>query len=151
MDHSTPGLPVHHQLLECTQLMSKSVMPSNRLILHHPLFFLPLIFPSMRVFSNESALCIRWPNYWSFSISLSNEYSGLIAIRIDWFDLLAVQGTLRSLCQHQNSKAPVFWCSIFFMVQFSHPHMTTGKTIALIRRTFVDKVLRSFNGPETGG
>ena len=139
MNGSTPGLPVQHQLLEFTQThvhrVSDAIQPS------HPLILLPPIPPSIRAFSNESTLCMRWPKYWSFSFSISpsNEYSGLISFRMDWFDL-AVQGTLRSLCQHQNSKAPVFWCSIFFMVQFSHPHRTTGKTIALTRWTFVDKV-----------
>ena len=118
-------------------------MPSNRLILCHPLLLPLSIFLSIRVFSNESALPIRWPNYWSFSfiISPSNEYSGLISFRIDWFDLLTVQGTLKSLLQHHSSKAPIFRHSAFFMVQLSHPYMTTGKTIALTRRTFVGKVL----------
>ena len=118
-------------------------MPSNRLICCRPLPLPPSIFPSIRVFSNESALCIRWPKYWSFSynISPSNEYSGLISFRIDWFDLLAVQGTLKSLFQHHSSKASILWCSAFFIVQLSHPYMTTGKTIALTRRTFVGKVM----------
>ena len=118
-------------------------MPSNHLILCHPLFLLPSTFPSIRVFSNESALHIRWPKYWnfSFSISLSNEYSGLISFRMDWLDLLAVQGTLKSLPQHHSSKASILRCSTFFMVQLSHPYMTTGKTIALARRTFVGKVM----------
>ena len=118
-------------------------MPSNHLILCHPLLLPLSIFPSIRVFSNESALPIRWPNYWSFSfiISPSNEYSGLISFRIDWFDLLTVQGTLKSLLQHHSSKASIFRHSAFFMVQLSHPYMTTGKTIALTRRTFVSKVL----------
>ena len=106
------------------------------------IFLLPLsIFPSIRVFSNESVLYIRWPKYWSFSISLSNEYSGLISFRIDWLDLLAVQGTLESLLQHHNSKAPILWHSAFFIVQLSHPHTTTGKNIVLTRWTFVGKVL----------
>ena len=116
------------------KLMSiESVMPSNHLILCHPLLLLPSIFLSIRVFSNESALLIRWPKYWSFSfrISPSNEYSGLISFRMDWFDLLAVQGTLKSLLQNHSSRASILWCSTFFMVQLSHPHMTTGKTIAL--------------------
>ena len=119
----------------------KSVMPSNHLILCHPLFLLPLIFPSIRVFSNESALFIRWPNYWrfSFSISPSREYSGLISIR--WFDLLAVQGTLKSLLQHHTSKASVLQCSTFFMVQLLHPYITTGKITALTTWTFVSKVM----------
>ena len=115
----------------------ESVMPSNHLILCHPLLLLPSIFPSFRVFSNELARRIRWPKYWSFifSIRLSNEYTGLISFRIDWFDLLAVQGTL----QHHSSKASVLQCSAFFTTQLSHPYMTTGKTIALIRQTFVGK------------
>ena len=103
----------------------QSVMPSNHLILCSPLLLLPSIFPSIRVFSNESALCIRWPNYWSISISLSNEYSGLISFRMDWFDLLAVQGTLKSFLQHHSSKASILRLSAFFMVQLSHPYMTT--------------------------
>ena len=121
----------------------ESVMPSNHLILCRPLLLLPSIFPSIRVFSNESVLHIRWPKYWSFSfsISLSNEYSGLISFRMDWFDLLAVQGTLRSLLQHHSSKASGFRHSAYFTVQLSHPYMTTGKTIALTRRTFVGKVM----------
>ena len=117
-------------------------MPSNHLILCHPLLLLPLVFPSIRVFSNESALRIRGPEYWSFSFSISpsNEYSGLISFRIDWLDLFVVQGTLRSLLQHHSSKASILQCSAFFVVQLSHPYMTTGKTIALIRWTFVGKV-----------
>ena len=109
------------------------VMPSNRLILHHPLLFLLSIFPSIRVFSNKSALCIRWPKYWSFSFSISpsNEHPGLISLRMDWLDLLAIQGTLKSLLQHLNSKASIFPLSVFFIVQLSHPYMTTGKVIAL--------------------
>ena len=120
----------------------KLVMSSNCLILCHLLLLLPSIFPSIRVFSNESALLIRWPKYWSFSfnISPSNEHSGLISFRMDWLDLLAVQGTLKSLLQHHSSKASILWCSAFFTVQLSHPYMTTGKTIALTRWTFVDKV-----------
>ena len=119
-------------------------MPSNHLILCHPLLLPPSIFPSIRVFSNEAALRIRWPKYWSFSFSISpsNEHPGLIFFRIDWLDLLAVEGTLKSLLQHYSSKA-ILWCSAFFIVQLSHPYMTAGKTIALTRRTFVDKV--SFN------
>ena len=118
------------------------VMPSNHLILCRPLFLLPSIFPNMRVFSNESALHIRWPKYWSFSFNInpSNEHPRLISFRIDWLDLLAVQGTLKSLLQHHSSKASVHWHSAFFIVQLSHPHMITGKTIALTRQTFVDKV-----------
>ena len=120
----------------------ESVMPSNHLILCCPLFLPPSIFPSIRVFSNESVLHIRWPKYWSFSFSISpsNEYSGLISFRMDWLDLLAVQGTLKSLTQHHSSKASTLWCSAFFIVQLSHPYMTTGKTIALTRWTFVGKV-----------
>ena len=119
------------------------VMPSNHLILCHPLLLPPSIFPSIRVFSNESALHIRWSKYWSFSfnISPSNEYSGLISFRMDWLDLLAVQETLKSLLQHHSSKASVFQCSAFFMVQLLHPYMTTGKTIALTTWTFVCKVM----------
>ena len=118
-------------------------MPSNHLILCHPLFLLPSIFPSIRIYSNESVLCIRWPKYrsFSFSISPSNEHSGLISFRIDLLDLLAVQETLKSLLQHHSSKASVLRCSAFFIVPFSHPYMTTGKTIALTRWTFVDKVM----------
>ena len=118
-------------------------MPSNHLILCCPLLLLPSIFPSSRVFSNESALHTRWPKYWSFSFSISpsNEHSGLISFRIDWFDLLAVQATLQNLLQHYSSKASIFQPSAFFMVQLSHPYVTTGKTIALIRRTFVGKVM----------
>ena len=126
------------------KLMSiQSVMPSNHLILCHPLLLLPPIPPSIRVFSNESALCIRWPKYWSFSFSISpsNEHPGLISFRMDWLDLLAVQGTLKSLLQHHSSKASILQYSAFFIVQLSHPHMTTGKTIALTRRTFVGKVM----------
>ena len=118
------------------KLMSiASVMPSNHLILCHPLLLLPSIFPSISVFSNEFILCIRWPKYWSFSfiISPSNEYSGLIAFRIDWLDLLGIQGTLKSLLQHHISKASILWHSAFFIVQLSHPYVTTGKIIALIR------------------
>ena len=141
MGCSTPSFPVHHQLLDMLKFMSmESVMPSNHLILCHPLLLPPSIFPSIKVFSNESVL-IRWPNYWSFSISPSNEYSGLTSLRMDWLDLLAVQGTLKSLLQHHSSKASVLWCSGFFMVQLSHPYMTTGKTIALTRWTFVGKVM----------
>ena len=116
-------------------------MPSNHLILCRPRLLLPSIFPSIRVFSNESALRIRWPEYWSFSINPSNDYSGLISFRVDWFDLLEVQGTLKTLLQHHSSKASVLQHSAFFLVQFSHPYMTTGKTIALIIQTFVGKVM----------
>ena len=126
------------------KLMSiESVMPSNHLILCHPLLLLPSIFPSIRVFSNESVLRIRWPKYWSFSFSISpsNEYSGLISFKMDWLDLLAVQGTLKSLLQHHSSKASILHCTAFFMVQLSYPYTTIGKTIALTRRTFVGKVM----------
>ena len=120
-----------------------SVMPSNHLILCHPFLLPPSVLPSIRVFSNESVLRSRWPKYWvfNFSISPSSEYSGLISFRMDWIDLLAVQGTLKSLLQHHTSKASILQCSAFFTVQLSHPYMTTRKTIALTRRTFVDKVL----------
>ena len=147
MDCSTPGFPVHHQLPELAQLISiESVMPSNHLILCCPLLLLPSIFPSIRVLSNESALRIRWPKYWSFSfnISPSNEYSGQISFRFDWLDFLAIQGTLKSLLQHHSSKTPILLSSAFFRVQLSHPYMTTGKTIALTRQTFVDKVCLCF-------
>ena len=118
-------------------------MPSNHLITCHPLLLLPSIFPSIRVFSNESALRIRWPKYWSFSfnISPSNEHPGLISFMMDWLDLLSVQGTLKSLLQHHSLKASILWCSGFFIVQLSHPYMTTGKSIAWMRRAFVDKVM----------
>ena len=118
-------------------------MPSNHLVLCHPLLLLPSIFPSIRVFSNESVLRIRWPKYWSFSFSISpsNAYSGLISFRMDWLDLLAVQGTLKSLLQHHSSKASILRCSAFFIVQLSHLYMTTGKTEALTRRTFASKVM----------
>ena len=125
--------------IESTEL----IMPSNHLILCHPFLLLPSIFPSIRVYSNESVLHIRRPKYWSFSfiISPSNEYSGLISFRMDSFDLLAIQGILKSLLQHNSSKASILWCSAFFIVQLSHPYMTTGKTMALTRRTFVGKVM----------
>ena len=126
------------------KLMSiESVMPSNYFTLCHSLLLLPSLFPSITVFSVESALCIRWPNYWSFSfnISPSIEYSRLISFRIDWLDLFAVQGTLKSLLQHHSSKASILWCSAFFIVQLSYLYMTTGKTIALTRWTFVEKVM----------
>ena len=136
MDCSTPGLPVHHQLPEFTQI-------HVHLILCHPLLLLASIFPSIRVFSNESALHVRWPKYWSFSFSISpsNEYSGLISFTMDWLDLLAVQGTLKSFLQHHSSKASILWCSASFIVQLSHPYMTTGKTIALTTWIFVGKVM----------
>ena len=139
-DCSAPGFPVYYQPLELAQLLSiESMMPSNHLILCHPLLLLPLIFSSTSVFSNESVLCIRWPKYqsFSFSISPSNEYSGLIFFRMDWLILLAVQGTLKSLLQHHSSKASFLQHSAFFIVQFTHLHMTTGKTIALTRWIFV--------------
>ena len=133
--YSMPGLPVHHQLPELnTKLMFiESVMPSNHLILCRRLLLLPSIFPSIRVFSNESILRIRWPKYWSFSfnISPSNEHPGLISFRMDWLDLLEVQGTLKSLFQHHSLKASILRCSAFFMVQLSHPYVTTGKAIGL--------------------
>ena len=119
----------------------ESVMPSNHLILCHPLFILPLIFPGIRIFYNELALCIGWPKYWRFSISPSIQCSGLISFRIDWLDLFAVQGTLKGLLQHHNSKTSILWHSAFSMVQLAHPYITTGKTIALTRWTFVGKVM----------
>ena len=134
MDCSTPGFPVHHQLPDLLKLKStKSVMPSNHLVFCRPLLLLPSIFPSIRVFSNESVLCIRWPKYWSFSFSISpsNEYSGLIFFRIDWLDLLAIQVILRSLLLHHISNASILQCSAFFILQLSHPDMTTGKTLGL--------------------
>ena len=146
----TPWIAAHQASLSIVnsqsllRLMSiESVMPSNHLIFCCPLLLPPSIFPSIRVFSNESVLRIRWPKYWSFSfnISPSNEYSGLISFRMDWLDLLAVQGTLKSLLQHHSSKASILWLSAFFIIQLSHPYMTTGKTIALTRQTFVGKVI----------
>jgi len=145
MDCSTSGFPggftISWSLFKPMSI--ESMMPSNRLILCHPLLLLPSIFPSIRVFFNESALCIRWPKDWSFtfSISLSNEYSRLISFGIDWFDLLAVQGILKSLCQHHSSKVSILPYSAFFMVQISHPYMTIGKAIALTIWTFVGKVM----------
>ena len=140
---ATPWTTAHQAFLSMTNSQTphkpmsiKSVMPSNHLILCHPLLLPPSIFPSIRVFSNESVLCIRWPNYWSYSISPSNEHSGLISFRIDWLYLLAVQGTLKSLLQHHSSKASVLLRSAFFIVQLSHSYMTTGT-----RRTFVGKVI----------
>ena len=133
MNHSTPGLPVHHQLPKLLKLMSiELVMPSSHLILCRPLLLLPPIPRSIRVFSNESTLHIRWPKYWSFSFSVSpsNEHPGLISFRMDWLDLLAVQGTFKSLLQHHSFKASIFQRSAFFTVQLSHPYTTTGKTIA---------------------
>ena len=144
MDCSTPGLLSTTYSRSLLKLMSiESVMPANHLILCHPLLLPTSMFPSIRVFSNEPILHIRWPKYWnySFSISPSNEYSGLISFRRDWLDLLAVQGTLKSLLQHCSSKASTLQCSAFFIVQLSHPYMTTGKTIALTRWTFLGKVM----------
>ena len=137
---SFPSLSISRSLLKVISI--ELVMPSNHLTLCRPLLLLPSIFPSIRVFSNESALRIRWPKYWnfSFSISPSNEYSGLISFRIDWFHLLVVQGILKSLLQHHSSKASILWCSAVFIDQLSHLYMTTGKTIALTRWTFVGKV-----------
>ena len=147
---ATPRTAAHKASLSITnsqssfKLMSiELVMPSSHLILCHPLLLLPPIPPSIRVFSNESTLCIRWPKYWSFSFSInpSKEHPGLISFRMDWLDLLAVQGTIKSLLQHHSSKASILWHSDFFIVQLSHPYMTTGKTVALTRWTFVGKVV----------
>ena len=144
VDCTLPGFPVHHQLPEPTQThvhrVSDAIQPSPPLSSPSPL---PSIFPSFRVFSNESVLDIRWPKYWSFSFSISpsNEYSGLISFRMDWLDLLAVHGTLKSLLQPHSSKASILWHSAFFIVQFSHPYMTTGETVVLTRWTFVGKVM----------
>ena len=152
-DSATPWTAARQASLSITnsrsllKLMSmESMMPSNHLILCHPLLLLPSVFSSIRVFSNESVLCIRWPKYWSFSfnISPSKEHSGLISFRMDWLDLLAVQGTLKSLLQHHSSKASIHRCSAFFTVQLSHPYKTTGKTIPLTRQTFVGKVISLF-------
>ena len=145
MNRSMPGLPVHHHSRSLHKLMSiESVMPSNHLILCRPLLLLPPVLPSIRVLSNESALCGRWPKYWSFtfSISPSKEHPGLISFRMDWLDLFAVQGTLKSLLQHHSSKASILQCSAFFTVQLSHPYMTTGKKVVLRKakeeaRTFI--------------
>ena len=147
MDCSTPGFCIRHQLPELAQIhvlwISDAIQPYH---LCHPLLLLPSILPSIRVFSNESVLHIRWPKYWSFSFSISpsSEYSGLISFRMDWLDLLAVQGTLKSLLQHHSSKASILQCSASFILQFSHPYMTTRKTIALTRCTFVGKVMSAF-------
>ena len=144
MNHSTPGLPVHHQLPEFTQThvhwVGDAVQPSHPL---SSLLLLPSIFPSIRVFLNESALHIRWPKYWSFSfnISPSNEHPGLISFRMNWLDLLAIQGTLKSLLQHHSLQASILLHSAFFIVQLSYPYMSTGNTIALTRQTFVGKVM----------
>ena len=146
----TPWIAAHQASLSITNSQSllklmpiESVMPSRHLILCHPLLLLPPIPSSIRVFSNESTLHMRWPKFWSFSFSISpsNEHPGLISFRMDWLDLLAVQRTLKSLLQHHSSKASILWCSDFFTVQLSHPYMTTGKTIALTRQTFVGKVM----------
>ena len=138
-----PGIPITNSRSLLKLMSIESVMTSNHLILCHPLLLLPSVFPSIRIFSNESVLCIMWPKYWSFSfnISPSNEYTGLISFRMDWLDLLAVQGTLKSLLQHYSSKASILQCSAFFIVQISHLYMTTRKTIALTRWTFVGKVM----------
>ena len=153
MDCSTPGLPITSSrgLLKLTSI--ESVMPPNHLILCRSLLLLPSIFPSIRVFSNESVLWIRWPKDWSFSFSISpsNEYSGLTSFRIDWFDLLAVQGTLNSLLQHHSSKASILWQSAFFMVQPTNLYMNTGKTIALTRWTFVGKVMSLLSNMQCNG
>ena len=144
MKHSTPDLPVHHQLPEFTQTHAHRVGDAiSHLILRRPLLLLPPIPPSIRVFSNESTLCMRWPKHWSFSLSISpsNEHPGLISLRMEWLDLQEVQGTLKSLLQHHSSKASILQCSAFFTVQLSHPYMTTGNTIALTRWTFVGKVM----------
>ena len=144
MNRSTPGLPVHHQLPEFTQThvyrVSDAIQPSHPLLSPSPPAAIP---PSIRVFSNESALLMRWPKYWSFSLSISpsNEHPGLVSFRMNWLDLLEVQGTLKSLLQHHSSKASILWRSAFFTVQLSHPYMTTGKTIALTRWTFLGKVM----------
>ena len=138
MDRSTPGLPSIINSRSSLKLISiESVMPSNYLILCHPLLHPPSVFPSIRIFNNESFLCIRSPKYWgfNFSISPSNEYSGRISYRMDWLNLLVVQETLKSLLQYHSSKASILWCSAFFIVQLSYPYMTTGKTIALSRWT----------------
>ena len=147
MDCSTPASLSITNSRSLLKLMSiESVMPSNHLIFCHLLFLPPSIFPSTGVFASESVLCIRWPKYWSFSFSISpsNEYSGLISFRMDWLNLLAVQETLKSLLQHHSSKASILWRSAFFKVQLSNPYMTTGKTIALTKQTFVGKVCLCF-------
>ena len=143
LQHARAPCPSHTPGVHPDSMSVESVMPSNHLILCHPLLLLPSIFPSIRVFSNEAALCVRWPKYWSlsFSISPSNEHPGLISFRMDWLYLLAVQGTLKSLLQHHSSKASILKCSAFFIVQLSHPYMTTGKTTALTRQIFVGKVM----------
>ena len=144
MDYIMPCFPVHHQLPEFTQThlhwVGDTIQPS---ILYHPLLLLPSVFSSIRVFSNKSVLCIRWPKYWcfGFTFSPSNDYSGLISFRMDLLNLLEAQGTLKSLLQHHSSKASILWCSVFFIFQASHPYVTTGKTVALTRQTFVGKVM----------
>ena len=147
MDCSTPGFPVHHQLPELAQTHVHHVSDAIQTF-HpsHPLLLLPSTFPSNRVFSNELVLRIRWPKYWSFSFSISssNDYSGLISFRMDWLDLLAIQGTLKSLLYHHSSKTSILWCSAFFVVQLSYLYMTAGKTIALTRQTSVGKVMSAF-------
>ena len=152
LQHARPPITNSQSLPKLVSI--ELVMPSNHLILCRPLLLLPSVFPSIRVFSNESDLCIRWPKNWplysrqywsfSFSISPSNEYSGLISFRMDWLDLLAVQGTLKSLLQHHSSKASILWCSAFFIVQLSHPYMTTGKTIVLTKWIFLGKLMSLF-------
>ena len=143
MDCSTPGFPITISRGLLKIMSVESMIPSTHLSRCHPLLLLPSIFPSIRVFSNESALRIRWPKYCSFSFNItpSNEHPGLISFRMDWLDLPAVQGTLKSLLQHHSSKASICWCSAFFIVQLSHQYMITGKTIALTRRTFAGKVM----------
>ena len=146
----TPGTAARQAITNSGSLLKllsiELVTPSNHLILCHPLFLLPSIFPSIRVFSNESALRVRWPKYWSFSFSISpsSEYSGLISFTIDWLDLLAVQGTVKSLLQYHSYKALILWCSAFFIVQLSHPYMTTGKIIALLDRLWWQSNVSSF-------
>ena len=141
--HARPPCPSPTRRVHPNSVCIESGMPSSHLILCRPLLLLPLIPPSIRVFSNKSTLRMRWPKYWSFSLSISpsNEHPGLVSFRMDWLDLLEVQGTCKSLLQHHSSKASVLWCSAFFIVQLLHPYMTTGKTIALTRRTFVGKVM----------
>ena len=143
LQHARPPCHITNSRRSLRLTSMELVMPSSHLILYHPLLLLPSIFPSIRVFFNQSVLCVRWPKYWSFSFSINpfNEHPGLISFRMDWLDLLAVQGTLKTLLQHHSSKASVLRYSAFFIVQLSHPYMTTGKTIALTRRTFVDKVM----------
>ena len=143
LQHARPPCPSLTPGVYPNSCLIDSVIPSNHLSLCHPFLLPPSIVPSIRVFSNESVLCIRWPKYWNFSfnISSSNERSGLISFRMDWLDLLAVQGSLKSLLQHHSSKVSILWCSAFFIIQLSHPYMTIGKAIALTRRTFVGKVM----------